>query len=193
MFVTTVRTDTFSAHSGTFDAYGFPFLAPDEPRWFCLRALPSHERCVELLLSAKGVTHYCPRYLRATRRTDRPHLTTHPPLFPGYVLARFAWDNRKYATDIVGLQRTPILQFGNVPAVLTEDEVQQIRIMQENNAVPWERPIVAGDKVEIFSGKYAGISGTVQHVGDELYLVSFIFFNRPIAAPIDRDHVRIAA
>lgn len=172
---------------GSSDACGFP-------NWYVLRSLPSHERCVELLLSAKGIQYYCPRYQRPTRRTDRPHLNVHLPLFPGYVFARFTWDERKYATDIMGLQRTPILQFGTEPAILTENEVEQIRIMQANNAVPWERLIVPGDAVEVFGGSFAGVSGVVQSIGTRDFLVvNIVFMNRPIAALIDRDHVRLAA
>lgn len=167
-------------------------FVPDEPRWFALRALPSHERCVELMLSAKGVPYYCPRYQHTTRGT-RP-LTSHLPLFPGYVMAHFEWDARRYVTNIMGLQRTPILQFGMTPAIITNLEIEQIRIMQANNAVPWDRPIAEGDRVNIRGGAFNGMDGVVAQAGDKtFFVVNVVFFNRPIAAHIDRNLLELAA
>jgi len=142
-------------------------------QWWIMRALPAHERCVELLLSAKGVEYYCPRYERRSRRVDRQQVLR-PPLFPGYVFARFAWDERKYATDIMGLQRTPLLQFGSVPAMLEEREIAEIRLMEENHAVPWNRPAHVGDQVRVISGPFHDFVGyVVREHGRQFFVLRF--------------------
>ena len=167
------------------------------PQWYVLRSIPGHELCVEQLLVCKGVERYCPRYVRQVRRADHPNLarTLHPPLFPGYVLARFVWADRDYVSDTIGLlKRHPILQFGQTPAMLSEDEVQRIRIMQQNNAVPWERPITIGDRVVIHGGAFEGCEGVVQRIGNKsFFIVNIELFNRPIAAQIDSQLLRLVA
>ena len=90
------------------------------PAWYCLRTQTKREHLAAASLrQVEGIEVVCPR-LRYTKVTRRGKLWWVEPLFPGYLLARFALAEFErtvsYATGV-----TRILRFGDrVPSVPDE-------------------------------------------------------------------------
>src|SRR5690606_1020565 len=63
---------------------------PSAPAWYCVRCQPKREHiAAERLRALEAVEVFCPR-LRYRKATRRGKVWWVEPLFPGYVLARFA-------------------------------------------------------------------------------------------------------
>ncbi|MFM1557662.1 MAG: transcription termination/antitermination protein NusG [Roseibacillus sp.] len=141
-----------------------------EPAWYCLRTQTKREHLAAASLrQVEGIEVVCPR-LRYKKVTRRGKIWWVEPLFPGYLLARFALAEFEravsYATGV-----TRILRFGDrVPSVPDEfvEELRKELAKQEeeegNETITIQPVAEPGDEVEIADGPLQGLTGTVIEV-----------------------------
>lgn len=141
-------------------------MPKDSPQWYVLRTQPNHELTAALLLSTR-FHQYLPLYNHRTRWHDRVKVLRRP-LFPGYVFCRFDFTRRHEVLATAGILREGILQFGGVPATLTDTEVESIRELEKAAAVPSQ--FVAGCKIRVLDGALAGMTGVLTSIDNEMHI-----------------------
>jgi transcription termination/antitermination protein NusG len=160
----------------------------DERRWYALVVKPRYESIAAEALRHCGLEECAPTY-RAKRRWSDRIKEVQVPLFAGYVLCRFSFEERLLALRALGVKR--IVSFGGVPRAVEDEEVDSIRrIVQSGVAVqpyPYLRP---GCRVRVTEGCLAGLCGTLIRDKD-IYriVVSIELLQRSVAVELDRDGI----
>ena len=159
--------------------------------WYCLRAQPKREHIAAASLRAiDGVEVVCPR-LRYKKVTRRGKIWWMEPLFPGYLLARFALEEKhravSYANGVSG-----ILRFGESVPTVAPDFIEELRAElakgENQGEVLTLQPIAEpGDQVELAEGPLRGMTGTVLDVrpAEERVRIFIEFLGQ--AQPVDVD------
>jgi len=160
-----------------------------EMRWFVLRVKSRHEKLVSSHLQSRNVEHLLPLYTSRNKWADR-YKNVQLPLFPGYVFSRFDLENRG------SILRTPgvidIVRFGQVLAPVDLHEMEGLqRLVSSGVACEPYGPVEVGEKVEIHSGPFFGLTGLVTEVRKAFRLVlSVTLLRRSVLVELDRDWVR---
>jgi transcription antitermination factor NusG len=155
-----------------------------EGRWCALHTRHQHEKTVATMLSVKGFEIFLPTYEAVHRWRNRNKRLT-LPLFPGYL---FVVDDAKRRLQVI---TTPgvhaIVNAGNAPAIIPDEEILSIRRMVESKLRLAPHPFVTdGDPVRIKAGPLAGLEGIVSRKKDALHLVlSVKMLGRSAAVEID--------
>lgn len=140
----------------------------DKRAWYCLRTQIKREHLAAASLRRlEDVEVLCPR-LRYRKATRRGKIWWVEPLFPGYLLARFDFEEQERAVSYAqGVSK--ILRFGErVPAV-PDGFVNDLRVELEKQESEKEVITVAptispGDEVEVVEGPLQGMTGQVVDV-----------------------------
>jgi transcriptional antiterminator RfaH len=135
-----------------------------EPRWFCLRTQPKHEKIAAgLLRSRAGLEVFSPvvRFQRATLRGKK---WFEEALFPCYIFARFAYQTQhRLVGSSMGV--TKIVGFGGLPAVVDEDVIGELRhYVQDNETIEIVPEIIPGDEVTVLDGPFRGLRAVVTRI-----------------------------
>src|SRR2546421_3799234 len=132
--------------------------------WFCLRAQQKHEQmaanCLRQMEHVE-VFNPCIRF-QQVRRNRKVWLTD--PLFPGYLFARFNWqDSLTRVYYAPGVQS--VIHFGNGWPTVPEQVIEEIRAA----IGPGELRVISdhltpGDQVEIIAELFQGLKAVVTQV-----------------------------
>ena len=141
---------------------GTPSLAGAE--WFCVQARPKKVSvAAQALRQLPGVEAYLPLLQFRRTRRQQPVLVTEP-LFPGYLFARFVFQQSLRAVYYAqGVSR--VIHFGNHWPILPDQTIVQLRqAVGESGVKLVENPIVPGDEVQVSSGPFQNLTGLVSRV-----------------------------
>lgn len=129
------------------------------PRWYAVCTRSNHERRVAEQFAERGVEHFLPQYDSVRRWKDRKvHLKM--PLFPGYVFAHLALQNRLNVLQVPGVAR--LVGFAGRPSPVPEEEFAKIRGFLKNGLRSEPHPYLkAGRRVRVRSGPLEGMEGIV--------------------------------
>lgn len=129
---------------------------PYRSRWFVLFVRSNQEKRTAVRLTACNVQHFLPCYRSMRHWADR-RVTLEMPLFPGYVFVHLPFVER---AKVLTLPNVVSLVGGrNSPAVVSEEEINWIRMgIEHGNALPHPNPS-AGDRVRIVAGALSGMEG----------------------------------
>jgi transcriptional antiterminator RfaH len=138
--------------------------ARDCALWFCLKSQPKHEHIAEAhLRQASAVEVFLPR-IRFKRATRQGMAWVTEALFPGYLFARFDWQNSlrlvQHSRGVRG-----VVHFGERwPAIpeATIRELQQTVGGEGLRTIPEQ--FTPGDEVEITEGAMRGLRAVVTRV-----------------------------
>jgi transcriptional antiterminator RfaH len=138
--------------------------AGDEPRWFCLRTQPKHEKAAAgLLRSRAGLEVFSPvvRFQRATLRGKK---WFEEALFPCYIFALFPYDtHHRLVASSMGV--TKIVGFGGLPATVDEAVIGELRqFVRDNETIEIVPEIIPGDEVTVLDGPFRGLRAVVTRV-----------------------------
>lgn len=158
-----------------------------EPRWYVLYTMPQHEKKVAAYLEEKGIEHYLPLIKRKRQWSDRVKIIDFP-LFPGYIFVRFDWSAQH--TDVFrhhGILN--VVRHEGSPAVIEDDEFHRLKALivhAKDVQTDPERHLPPGQKIEIRTGPFKGLSGVVARVKNKSRLfVRVAALDRVISAEID--------
>ncbi len=161
---------------------------PQHIRWYALTVRHQHERQAEKALRSKGLETLVPLYRSRRQWSDRIQ-ELELPLFPGYVLCRFALGER------IGILSTPgvasLVGFGGKPAPLEDGEIAGIEQLLASRLAlaPWPY-LKMGDRVRVEHGPMRGLEGTLLRTKEGLRLViSVELLQRSMAVEVDRESV----
>jgi transcription antitermination factor NusG len=138
------------------------FDSPPEARtWYVLHTKPRQEKSLARTLFAADVGFYLPTVPRRSRARHRV-LTSHAPLFPGYVFL-YA-DREERVTALASNRIANILPVHDQPK-LWNDLKQVNQLLGAGLPVAAESQLAPGTPVEITTGPLAGLCGTVIRTG----------------------------
>jgi transcriptional antiterminator RfaH len=139
------------------------------PEWFCVRTQTKREHiAARHLREMEDVEVFCPRikYRKATRRGK---VWWFEPLFPGYVLAKFNLQEMERAVTFCQGVRG-MVRFGSeiphVPETFVTSLIEQVRLQSrdEQELITVLPSLTIGDEVEVATGPFQGMKGTIQDV-----------------------------
>ncbi len=159
--------------------------AAEPVRWYALTVRHQHERQTEKALRSKGLETLVPLYRSRRQWSDRVQ-ELDLPLFAGYVMSRFALNQRIAVLSTPGV--ASIVGFGGKPAPLDDAEIAAIaRLLESKLALaPWPY-LKPGDRVRVEHGPMRGLSGTLLRTKEGLRLVIGVdLLQRSVAVEVDR-------
>ncbi len=159
--------------------------------WYCVRCQTKREHIAAgNLRELPGVEVFCPR-LRYRKATRRGTIWWVEPMFPGYVIARFALSEMERAVTfcqgVRGLvrfgQEIPAVPAGFIGAIkkgMADEEM-------DGELITLTPSILPGDEVEVAHGPLRGMQGTVISVPSATERVKILleFLGNPQAVEMD--------
>jgi transcription antitermination factor NusG len=143
--------------------------SPEAPRWFAAYTKPHHEKRVAEHLELRNVALFCPLYHSARRWNNGCRVTLELPLFPGYVFVRIPAAQRARVLELSGV--VSIVSTSCGPTPLADDDIERLRSgLRLVNAEPHPF-LTVGEKVRIWRGPLAGLSGVVAHLKNKFRVV----------------------
>jgi transcription antitermination factor NusG len=161
----------------------------DEPMaWHALHTKHQHEKYVTDILAERGFEVFCPTYAEVHRWKDRKKEIT-IPLFPGYLFFANGLDRKIDLLSAPGV--CAIVSFGNIPAIVPENEISAIRLAAASSQRVEPHPFLKeGQKVRVKSGPLAGIEGILQRRKDSFRLVlSVELLGRSVAVEVEQSDI----
>ena len=163
------------------------------PEWFCVRCQTKREHIAAgHLRELLGVEVFCPR-LRYRKATRRGKIWWMEPMFPGYVLAKFLMPEMERAVTFCQGVRG-LVRFGAEIPPVPESFVEAIKLEIRNRKGATEDELVTlsptielGDEVEVATGPFQGMQGTVVSVPSATERVKILleFLGKPHAVDMD--------
>jgi len=135
--------------------------------WWVLHTRPRAEKALARKLLAEKLEFFLPLYTRQFASRSR-QLSSHLPLFPGYVFLRGDIEVRLQALKSNLVANT--LPVGDTPQ-LRADLLRVWRVMQGEVPLLPEERLPPGAPVEIIAGALKGLEGKVLRRGKQLRLV----------------------
>lgn len=161
-------------------ACGVPILA----FWYALRTLSNRERSVLSALGRVGLEGFLPTYSERVKWSDREK-TVERVLFPGYVFARLdPFADLPAALELSGV--VSVLPSNLRPAVISENEIENVRLAISSMLPLKPSAVAIGDKVVVKHGPLRGASGVVVRQADGVKLVINVeMLGRALAVKLD--------
>jgi transcriptional antiterminator RfaH len=170
-----------------------PFLYPDTllaeagplpgpGRWWVLHTRPRAEKALARRFLSREVPFFLPLYKHSRRSRGRT-LTSHVPLFPGYVFLHGDGGER-----LLALETNLVAQVLPVPdqSQLHADLARVHRLMASDSPLSPQPRLAPGTPVRIISGVFAGMEGTVLRDGRNLrLLVEVRFLHQGVSVEIE--------
>jgi transcription termination/antitermination protein NusG len=142
---------------------------PETPRWFAAYTKSHHEKRVAEHLELRNVALFCPLYRSARRWNNGCRVTLERPLFPGYVFVHIPAGQRARVLELSGV--VSIVSTSCGPTPLADDDIERLRSgLHLVNAEPHPF-LTVGEKVRIWRGPLAGLSGVVAHLKNKFRVV----------------------
>jgi transcriptional antiterminator RfaH len=149
------------------DLLGDPARPPSEGRWWVLHTRPRAEKRITRELLSHRCSFFLPLHTR-TWRSRGSTLSSHMPLFPGYVFLHGDGDARWMALQTNQVARVIAVEDQRQ---LHDDLVRVHQLMVSGQPLTPEERLEPGATVEIIRGPLTGLSGKVIKRGNGLRLV----------------------
>lgn len=154
--------------------------------WFCLKAQTKREHiAADHLRQIPGTTVFLPR-VRFQRKTVRGLVWFTEALFPGYVFARFDFQQQfrqvNHASGVRG-----IVHFGERWPTIPDETIAELQLaLGTENICTINDPLAVGEEIEVASGAFRGLKAVVSRVmpARERVLVLLDFLGRQTSVEI---------
>jgi transcriptional antiterminator RfaH len=167
-------------------------MSPGEKYWRVFYTLPRAEKKCEERLVERYVETFLPKRSVWRQWTDRKKKVIEP-LFPNYIFAQVNELERLRVLQTDGIVRC--VSFNGSPAIVTEEEIEQIRIVQQEAIelalVPY-RP-ERGTTVVVVEGPLQGLKGEVtEHRGQTHIVVRVAAIRQALSINVPADWIKAA-
>jgi transcriptional antiterminator RfaH len=157
-------------------------------RWYALRCRSNFEARVCAALQAAGIGEFFPSYVETVRWSDRKKVTVRP-LFPGYVFARF--DRYVGSAAVLCVAGVISILGSNELSSVSDDEIANLKRVVESPVPVARGSYVAGARVRVERGCFAGVVGIVSRVkGETLLTIPIQILGRSVSVQIDAADVK---
>jgi len=137
-----------------------------ELKWYVIYTRPRFEKITYKLLLEKNIHTYLPLKTTIRQWKDRKK-KIEIPLIPSYLFVKI--DLKDYLKVLKTEGVVNFIKFNNKFVPVPEWQINNIKIMMDENAdfqeITDNQNILKGDFVEIISGKFKGMRGTVVYKG----------------------------
>jgi transcriptional antiterminator RfaH len=162
--------------------------AGDGALWFCLKSQPKHEHIAAAhLRQTSAVEVFLPR-IRFKRATRQGTVWVTEALFPGYLFARFDWqDSLRVVQHSRGVRG--VVHFGERWPAIPEEIIRELQqAVGEAGLRTIPEQFLPGDEVEITEGAMRGLRAVVTRVlpGRERIAVLMEFLGRQTMIELPR-------
>lgn len=135
----------------------------EERKWYILRTHPQAEKRVAERLTTIGIEHYLPLRKQLKNWHDRKKYIDEV-LFKSYVFVYTTDRNRQEVFQVAGIVK--YLFVGGKIAVVTEKEIEQIKIFCTAENIEINKEYKKGDNVEVIAGQFIGLKGQLVAITD---------------------------
>jgi transcriptional antiterminator RfaH len=154
----------------------------DEVRWWVLHTRPRAEKALARQILTRAIPFFLPLHQRQWRNRGRL-FSSYLPLFPGYLFVHGSADAPQTA-----LQTNQVARVIPVPdqTRFFADLQRVYQLMQSGLPLTPEERLEPGTLVEITSGPFAGMEGTILRRGTKLrFLVEVKFLKTGVSVEMD--------
>jgi len=159
-----------------------PILQPSMPCWYVASTRPRHEKVVYDQLLRLRIESFLPVYESLRQWHDRKKRIL-LPTFPGYIFVRIPFDERRRVLQVAGITR--MVEFGGRPAMLPQDELEQLRAALSLRKCEPHPYFPVGQRVKIISGPLRGLCGVVQRARKLRLIISVDCLCRAVAVELE--------
>jgi len=160
------------------------------PQWYVAYTYSRSEKKIDTRIRQLGIQSFLPLQKVKRKWSDRFKFVE-VPLFPSYVFVNTTEDKIPQLKSIDGI--ATFLSFENKLAVVKEDEIDLIRkvIQGKMDVEVVSETFVKGQKVEVQSGPFAGLTGTlIKEQGKKRFIVEFNNLNQHLSIDIPAHYLR---
>lgn len=163
----------------------------DVEKWFCLRTQPKREHvAVAHIAKESDFETFCPR-VRFQRLTARGKIWFTEAMFPGYLFARFRWEqDLRRIQSMLGI--TGVLHFGEYYPAIADRFIDELRDhLDESDLKVFTNAPEVGDTVTLTEGPMMGFEAVVTRLlpSKERVKVLLEFLGQPTEAEVAVDKV----
>ncbi len=157
--------------------------------WYALYTRPRHEKKAFDLLIEKGATAYLPLLLTVREYKTRKK-KVELPLFPSYMFCEFEYKDRFTILETHGIIK--IVNFNGVPAIVPEWQIEAMRtVLLKPESLRLENYFKQGDLVQVMSGPFKGLQGTVVNKkGESRLVITIDGIMQTLSVNIDIDNLK---
>lgn len=154
--------------------------------WFCLKAQTKREHiAADHVRQISGATVFLPR-VRFQRKTVRGLAWFTEALFPGYVFARFDFQQQfRQVNHAAGVRG--VVHFGDRWPTVPDEAIAELQLAIGTESVcTIAEPLAAGEEVEVAAGAFRGLKAVVARVmpARERVLVLLDFLGRQTSVEV---------
>ena len=157
--------------------------------WYALYTRPRHEKKAFDLLVSKGENAYLPLILTVRVYKNRKR-KVELPLFPSYMFCEFEYKDRFSILETHGIIK--IVNFNGVPAIVPDWQIESMRtILLNPESLKMENYFRQGDLVEVISGPFKELKGTVMNTkGESRLVITIDGIMQTLSVEIDMDNIK---
>jgi len=139
-------------------------MATENAHWYCVKARPRQERSAKAALANEaGIEVFCPM-LRFERARKSGRVRVVEAMFPGYLFARFCYEEKNRLVSTSNGVST-IIAFGGIPAVVPEAIINELRAsVADGETVEIPASLSIGEEVQMVEGPFQGLRAIVTSV-----------------------------
>jgi transcription elongation factor/antiterminator RfaH len=157
--------------------------------WYALYTRPRHEKKAYDLLIEKGENAYLP-LLKTVRIYKNRKKKVELPLFPSYMFCEFEYKKRFDILETHGIIK--IVNFNGEPAIVPNWQIEAMQTMLTNpESLRLENYFRQGELVEVLSGPFKGLQGTVVNKkGESRLVITIDGIMQTLSVEIDADNLK---
>jgi transcription antitermination factor NusG len=134
--------------------------APLDPeKWYAIYTSPRHEKSAAKHFHLREVECFLPLYASLRRWNNRCKVQVESPLFPSYLFVKLLRRDWVRALEVPGV--LSIVGSGREPSPLPASEIEALRAGLSQRDFEPHPYLVAGEKVRITAGPFAGMAGII--------------------------------
>jgi transcriptional antiterminator RfaH len=166
---------------------------PGQDRWYLAYTKPRQEQIALVNLEQQAFEAYLPLY-KKFKKTEQGPVALFEPMFPRYILFRPSRPEQSISVVRNTKGIATIVRFGFEPALLHDDLVQRIRLLEEdrNHATLQELSnLKAGQTVRLKHTALGNIQGLIQNVSSKRVAVLLEILGRPTVVQVEHHQVEV--
>ena len=164
-------------------------MQPEKPNWFVVVCKPRQEQTALENLQRQGFECFLPMAENPYQRRSKKNQPIVEPLFPRYLFLKAIASHQNLAPVRSTKGVLSMVRFGMELAVVPDAVIGAIKACQnpETGLITIEPvTIKAGDKVRVFDGPLAGITGVVQETNsNQRAMILMELLGRPSTVQVD--------
>ena len=160
-------------------------------RWYLAYTKPRQETVAHSNLEQQGFETYLPLF-KKFKKTEQGSVALFEPMFPRYILFRSGRLGQSISAVRSTKGVTSIVRFGFEPALLHDDVVQRIRLMEQlrhQATIEEINQLKVGQKVRLKHTALGAIEGLVHNVSSKRVAVLLEILGRPTVVQVDHHQV----